>query len=326
MAPTSYPDAQDAGWLEALAEQADQPPQPTEPSDGTLLWWPLALSEALKSDKPLGVSLGGRPIVLWRDAQGEPRAMIDQCPHRRVPLSLGRVTSDGLLQCGYHGWCYEGRTGRVTRIPNLLEKQRFPLIYRGESYGVYEADGFIRVCLNKDAPPPQADADRLPLHGTTPVALGHAHYVAMLFDDPSLLLDIPGVDITEYFDSELTWADGVAQIDRHCVRRWHLKSSRLGSHFPFRLRVQTALATGETNVQLLSDSLDELSRIHLAPTPGARGTTTVNWRAKAGGRPFAGLRRSAPEIRVRGDLDVGRIAATRPTVSVQFRGEMQQAS
>ena len=325
MASTSYPDSQDAGWGGALAAQSDPSEQPEVSSDGDLLWWPLALSETLKSDKPLGVSLGDRRIVLWRDALGEPRAMIDQCPHRRVPLSLGRVTSDGLLQCGYHGWCFEGKTGRVSRIPNMLEKQRFPPIYRSQSYGVCETGGFIRVCLNKDAPPPQPEAEHLALYGTTPVALGHAHYVAMLFDNPSLLIDIPGVEITEYFDSELTLADGVVQLDRHCVRRWHLRHSRLRSHFPFRLRVQTVLATGETKIRLLNESLRELSRIDLAPTPGGRGTTTVNWRAKAGAPSLAGLRRPTPAIRVRMALDVASIAATAPTVSVQFETKVQSA-
>ena len=68
MASTSYPDTEDAGWTEELPEQPDQFQQPAP----SLLWWPLALSEILKSDKPLGVSLGDRPMVLWRDAQGEP--------------------------------------------------------------------------------------------------------------------------------------------------------------------------------------------------------------------------------------------------------------
>lgn len=72
--------------------------------------------------------------------------MIHRRPHRRVPLSLGRVTADGLLQCGYHGWYFEGKTGRVSRIPNLLDKQRFPPIYRAQSYGVCESSGFVRIC------------------------------------------------------------------------------------------------------------------------------------------------------------------------------------
>jgi len=325
MAATAYRDAEDAGWRAASAEESAPAPQPAESGEG-VSWWPLALSETLKRDKPLGVSLGDRRIVLWRDAQGEPQAMIDQCAHRRVPLSMGRVTPDGMLQCGYHGWCFEGGTGRVRRIPNLLDQQRFPPIYRAQSYAAHETGGFIRVCLNKDAPPPPPSPERLPLHGTTTVALGHEHYVAMLFDDPSRLINIPGVRITEYLDSDLGLTAGVVSLDRHCARRWSLKPDRERSRFPFLLRVQADLTTGETTVRLLNDRSREVSRIDLAPTPGARGTTSVNWRATAGRPSPVRLGRSTPAIKVRTDLDAASIAGADPVVSVQFETKMQAKS
>lgn len=152
MGSTSYSDAEDSNWVEALSDRSDRSRDPVSASGADSMWWAIALSETLKSDKPLGVSLGDQPLVLWRDAQGVARALIDQCPHRRVPLSLGRLTPDGNLQCGYHGWCFEGENGRVVRIPNMLEEQRIPRLYGTQSYGVSESGGFIRVCLNKDAP------------------------------------------------------------------------------------------------------------------------------------------------------------------------------
>ncbi|QSQ12902.1 Rieske 2Fe-2S domain-containing protein [Myxococcus landrumensis] len=61
--------------------------------------------------KPVKVEVAGRGYVLFRDAQGRPAALADQCPHRFAPLSKGRVGSDGRLQCPYHGWRFdsEGR-------------------------------------------------------------------------------------------------------------------------------------------------------------------------------------------------------------------------
>lgn len=58
------------------------------------------------------------PLVLFRDAAGVARALDDRCPHRNVPLSLGSVQADGTLQCGYHGWRFDG-TGRCTAVPAL---------------------------------------------------------------------------------------------------------------------------------------------------------------------------------------------------------------
>ena len=38
---------------------------------------------------------------------GKAAALLDRCPHRNVPLSLGRVVAGGRLECAYHGWQFE---------------------------------------------------------------------------------------------------------------------------------------------------------------------------------------------------------------------------
>ena len=87
-------------------------------------WWALARSEEVTGDKPLSVDIGDRPVVLWRDLKGQARALEDRCPHRRAPLSLGCIRKEGWIQCGYHGWSYDGETGRVREIPNPEERVR----------------------------------------------------------------------------------------------------------------------------------------------------------------------------------------------------------
>lgn len=153
-------------------------------------------------------------------------ALIDQSPHRRVPLSLGRLTRGGELQFGYHGWCFEGENDRLVHIPNMLAQQRIPRVYGAQSYGVFEPGGFIRVCLDNEVPPLAPDADSLSHHGASPVARASANYVAMLFDDPSLLIDIPGVMITESLATDLSHRDRGKTIDRQCVSGLHSKAIR----------------------------------------------------------------------------------------------------
>src|SRR5262249_61669703 len=81
-------------------------------------WWcPVARSSAL-GRRPLAVTLMDRPLVVFRGARGAPAVLLDRCDHRNYPLSLGRVTGDGLLECGYHGWAYDGG-GRCVPIPGL---------------------------------------------------------------------------------------------------------------------------------------------------------------------------------------------------------------
>ena len=48
--------------------------------------------------------LFGQAWVLFRDAEGRPACVRDECAHRACPLSLGRVV-EGQLECPYHGVC-----------------------------------------------------------------------------------------------------------------------------------------------------------------------------------------------------------------------------
>lgn len=77
---------------------------------------PVLVAEALGAG-PVGIRLLGEDWVMWRDADGTPRAAPDRCPHRGTRLSLGRVC-DGQLECPYHGWRFAG-DGRCVAIPAL---------------------------------------------------------------------------------------------------------------------------------------------------------------------------------------------------------------
>jgi nitrite reductase/ring-hydroxylating ferredoxin subunit len=287
-------------------------------SDG-IAWWPVALSEELTPARALGVHLRDLPIVLWRDSAGTARALVDRCAHRRVPLSLGRVTADGLLQCGYHGWCYEGGSGRVRRIPNMLDKQRLPPIYRVSSYAVAESNGFIRVCLDKDPPDPvPGEQETLPLHGKVQIGLGFRHFVELLFDRPELLIYIPGVEFTEYLGSNLLCSGGSYSLDRYCVHRGHVWPNRLKSQFPFVFHVRAAIETGEARITLHDKAQREIFKMDLAPSPAARGTTAVRWRSTPRTGMLARFRPGQPPAIVREHRDAEQVAVTRPSISAQF--------
>ena len=55
------------------------------------------------------------PVVLCRMGDGTLAAFTDRCPHRRLPLSAGTITTDG-IRCGYHGLEFD-RAGVCIRIP-----------------------------------------------------------------------------------------------------------------------------------------------------------------------------------------------------------------
>jgi phenylpropionate dioxygenase-like ring-hydroxylating dioxygenase large terminal subunit len=87
--------------------------------DITRFFHPILSARKLR-DKPVRVELAGRAYVLFRDAQGRPAALADACPHRLAPLSAGRVTREGQLECPYHGWLFDADGhGRSRHQPEL---------------------------------------------------------------------------------------------------------------------------------------------------------------------------------------------------------------
>jgi phenylpropionate dioxygenase-like ring-hydroxylating dioxygenase large terminal subunit len=82
-------------------------------------WHPILPSNRLKNNAVAGVRLAGADIVLYRNSQGAVGALIDNCPHRRMKLSLGKVYHDK-LQCAYHGWTYDAQgNGESPATPKL---------------------------------------------------------------------------------------------------------------------------------------------------------------------------------------------------------------
>ena len=57
-------------------------------------WYPVALAREV-SATPLKAKLLDQPLVLYR-AQGEIVMAPDRCPHRGVPLSMGRDNGRGV--------------------------------------------------------------------------------------------------------------------------------------------------------------------------------------------------------------------------------------
>ncbi len=80
------------------------------------------------------VRILGESIVLYRTDAGEPVALENACPHRKLPLSMGRL-KDNDIECGYHGLTFD-RTGRCTRMPGVkrvppsVAVRRYPAVSR----------------------------------------------------------------------------------------------------------------------------------------------------------------------------------------------------
>jgi phenylpropionate dioxygenase-like ring-hydroxylating dioxygenase large terminal subunit len=113
-------------------------------------WYPVCRSEALR-ERPLPVTLFSTPLVVYRTRpDGAPAALLDRCPHRNVPLSLGRVRGER-LQCVYHGWEFD-RAGQCCAVPGLVGEVR-ARERRVASFAARDSQGFVWVFGREDAVP-----------------------------------------------------------------------------------------------------------------------------------------------------------------------------
>ena len=115
--------------------RAAAPPE-TEvpPFSWTAQWDPVSFVEDLDRSQPNAFTLLGVKLAFYYEEENARWvALEDSCPHRRAPLSQGRLlltetkdaatgkkrTTETRLECSYHGWVFGGAEGKCARIPQL---------------------------------------------------------------------------------------------------------------------------------------------------------------------------------------------------------------
>ena len=109
-------------------------------------YWYVAATDAEIGRKPLGRMILGDPIVLFRAEDGTPVAFEDRCPHRHLPLSMGKLVGD-TLQCLYHGLRF-ARDGHCVYIPG---QEQIPQAAKVRCYPVVERYHWIWIWLGDPA-------------------------------------------------------------------------------------------------------------------------------------------------------------------------------
>jgi phenylpropionate dioxygenase-like ring-hydroxylating dioxygenase large terminal subunit len=136
--------------------RAQARPTPEQVTDALRrAWFPVARSVDL--DRPQGVTLLGEPIVAFRTASGRTCVTSRRCPHRGGDLALGTVVDDA-IECPYHGWRYDGETGRCSYVPSLAPDGRIPPGAVVDAHPVVERFGLVWTCIGD----PVVDAPDLP--------------------------------------------------------------------------------------------------------------------------------------------------------------------
>ncbi|WP_340119409.1 aromatic ring-hydroxylating dioxygenase subunit alpha [Pelagibius sp. 7325] len=83
-------------------------------------------------------------IVVYRTEAGRAVALTDECPHKRLPLSMGKLKGDA-VECGYHGLTF-GCDGKCLRVPG---QSNLPSSAWVRSYPLHEARGIVWIWMGE---------------------------------------------------------------------------------------------------------------------------------------------------------------------------------
>jgi len=116
-------------------------------------WYVAGWSEDFgQSLTPL--TLLGEQVVIYRDSAGNPAALEDACPHRKLPLSKGNLCGDH-VECGYHGLTFN-QQGTCVKSPT--QPDHIPVRAVVHSYPVEDRWGILWIWMGK---PELADRDTI---------------------------------------------------------------------------------------------------------------------------------------------------------------------
>ncbi|MCQ9617738.1 aromatic ring-hydroxylating dioxygenase subunit alpha [Paenalcaligenes niemegkensis] len=108
-------------------------------------WYVGALSSAVERDLH-AVKMLNENLVMYRKQDGTPVVLEDSCPHRRLPLSMGRLIDD-TVECGYHGLTFDC-SGSCVKAPGVAQIPRSAVV---RSYPCAERYGMLWVWMGDPA-------------------------------------------------------------------------------------------------------------------------------------------------------------------------------
>lgn len=141
------------------------------PLSGLREFWYPAVRASKVGEKPIAVKLVGDEIALYRDA-GKVYAVHNRCPHRGLPMSMGKRNFPGTISCAYHGWTFDTKGACVAAL-NEGPCSRLPGRVSIRTYPVEERNGVVWVYMGAKAPRPIEDD--VPAELLDPKAITYFH-------------------------------------------------------------------------------------------------------------------------------------------------------
>lgn len=106
-------------------------------------WYVAAWNSEIQSGQLFKRTLLNQSLVFFRDTKEQIKALLDRCPHRFSPLSMGKLCGES-IQCPYHGLQFDG-SGACTHNPH--GDHSIPRAARVQSYITAEKHSLVWIWM-----------------------------------------------------------------------------------------------------------------------------------------------------------------------------------
>lgn len=124
-------------------------------------WFIVAEARRLEPGQTAALHVFGRDVVLYRGADGAPRLIDAYCAHLGAHIGVGGRVEDGCIRCPFHGWLYDGDSGRCQEIP-YGNMDRIPSQARVRAYPCVERNQMIWAWHHAEEGPPFYEVPEVP--------------------------------------------------------------------------------------------------------------------------------------------------------------------
>lgn len=122
-------------------------------------WIPLIESREVIQGRPVSVVAVGYKFCIYRGEDRQVFVLDAYCPHMGADLSAGGNIIGNCIECPFHGWQFDGQTGKCIKIPY---SEKVPEVARVKVWSSCEKNGFIFVWHHAENEPPSWELPTVP--------------------------------------------------------------------------------------------------------------------------------------------------------------------
>ena len=130
-------------------------PLPTVPNG----WYKALYSDELGVGEVKPLSILGREFSIYRGEDGAARVTDAYCPHLGAHLGHGGKVEGNAVVCPFHGWRWDGVSGRCLEVPY---SKKIPARAEIATYPTREQNGYVMLWYHADGAAPLFEVDVIP--------------------------------------------------------------------------------------------------------------------------------------------------------------------